>query len=116
MWMNSMQVDIHPGNIQTATYQSISALVLAVAGATAGAIPATAGDGVGQATAGATLAEAGAMAGAGAIRAMVGDIRAGVGVQAGVTIHPITDTTRMGNAMHTTRAGSTREVSTMKEL
>lgn len=118
MSMNSMSEAIRPGNIQTATYPSISVLDLAVAGAMAGALPVTAGDGAGQAMAGAIPVEAGA----GAIQAgatagagvLVGAIR--VGVRAGVIIHPITETIPTGNAMRTIRADSIREVYTMREL
>lgn len=103
--MNSMQVVIRPGSIQTATYQSISALVLAEVGA--GAIPVMDGDGAGQAMAGAIHVEAGAMAGA---------ILVGAGVQAGAITLLTMGTIPMGNDMPTTRAGLTREVFIMKEL
>ena len=101
--------------------QSISALDLAVAGATAqaGAGAIRAGVMAGAIQVGAGVQVGAIRAGAGAIQAgagvQVGAIRAGAGVQAGVTIHPITETIPTGNAMRTTRAGSIREMFTTKE-
>lgn len=110
--MNSMQVVILPGSIQTATYQSISALVSAEVGA--GAIPVMDGDGAGQAMAGAIHVEAGAMAGA--ILVGAGVIQVGAGVQAGAITLLTMGTIPMENDMPTIRAGLTREVFIMKEL